>query len=213
MTPVYPAGRPLFSLLEDTVVIAGQHRLTVHGRWGEIDVLDDCPMVREALRRMAFGPVALENIPVLLAEFHEWQATGVCGTQWPRMKRTLDQLGGCVVPSLALHDGAGPILSLVPVRSDAAFRWPQIDDDEPVSMAAGVRLERAGDEDVLINPALSYRVVLHRPHVTEVIKLLLPGPTTVNDLARRLQIGPERAADIVAYLASGGFVTAAGVGR
>ncbi|MEJ3655416.1 hypothetical protein WEH80_36750 [Actinomycetes bacterium KLBMP 9759] len=206
MTPVFPAGRPLFSLLEDTVVIAGRNRLTVHDRWGEIDVTDDCPMVREALRRMSFGPVALENIPVLRAEFHEWQATGICGTQWPRMKRTLDQLGGCVVWSLALHDGAGPILSLVAVRRDAEFRWPQIDDDEPVSVQPDARLERAGGEEALVGPGLAYRVVLHKPHVTTVVELLLGGHTTVTELARELRTGPEPVADIVGYLAAGGFI-------
>jgi hypothetical protein len=210
VTSHFPSGRPLFSLLEDTYVSAAGHRLTVHGRWGDVEVSDDSPLVREALNRMSLGPVSLENIPVLFAEFNRWRTEGFCGTEWPRLRLTLDELGGCVVPSLGLHDGAGPILSLVAVVGDAVFRWPQIEDDDPIEFPPEARIEDVDGDQALVCAGPPYLVVLHRTPATGIVKLLLDGKTTVAEVAERLQLDPDIVADVVAYLASAGFILTEG---
>ena len=143
-----PTGRPLWSLLEDAFVDEGAEHLTVHGRWGAIQLADTSPIVREALHRMSLGPVALENISALHDNFVRWKTgSGPC-LVWRRLKNTLDQLGGCVVPSLGMDDGAGPILSVVAVTGDAVFTLPHIEDDEAVSRVY-VKALRRGGFDVL----------------------------------------------------------------
>ncbi|GAA3849900.1 hypothetical protein GCM10022243_14760 [Saccharothrix violaceirubra] len=208
MTSEFPSGKPLFSLLEGTRVSAGRHRLTVHGRWADIDVEDDSPLVREALYRMSLGPVSLEHIPVLFAEYNRWLADGFCGPEWPRLKLALDGLGGCVVPSLGLHDGAGPTLSLVAVVGHAEFHWPSIDDKECVELLPGTRIGEYDGERALLRRGAPYAVVLHRAPADRIAELLANGPTTVVELADRLGVDRPLVADVVAYLASAGVLYA-----
>jgi hypothetical protein len=150
--------------------------------------------------------VSLENIPVLFNEFERWKTDGSCGPEWPRLKRTLDRLGGFIVPSLGLHDGAGPILSLVAVVGEATFQWPQIADTEPIEVPPRARIEFIEGDQTLVGPGPPYVVVLHRAPAIGIANRLLDQKTTVTELAGRLGIDPEIVADVVAYLASAGLV-------
>ncbi|GGU72459.1 hypothetical protein [Lentzea flava] len=202
-----PSGRPLWSLLEDAVVDNGVdgEALTVRGRWGDIVVADPNPVVREALRRMTLGPVALENIWPLNENFARWKAgSGPC-TEWRRLKRTLDQLGGVVVPSLGHLDGAGPILSVIAVAHDAVFTLPHVDDDQPVRLRPEAVIEGLNGDQVLVVPGLRYQVVLHREPATAVAKALLAGDTTITEISGSLQLDRPVVADVVAYLTGAGF--------
>lgn len=201
-----PAGRPLFSLLEDTLVSAHSRRVTVRGRWGAIDVTDAGPLVREALHRMVLGPVSLENIPTLYDEFRRWRTSGEPGTQWRRLRRTLDQLGGFVVPSLGLQDGAGPIVSLMAVVADATFRCPHTEDTARIAVRPGTAITDVDGDRVLVCPGLPYTAVLHRSPATEIAKSLLDGETTILDVAEEALVAREVVSDVVAYLGSGGFI-------
>ncbi|MFI6100357.1 hypothetical protein ACIA8G_32835 [Lentzea sp. NPDC051213] len=201
-----PAGRPLWSLLEDAFVDEGAEHLTVHGRWGAIEIADTSPLVREALHRMSLGPVALENISALHENFVRWKTgSGPC-LIWRKLKNTLDQLGGCVVPSLGLNDGAGPILSLVAVARDAVFTLPHIGDDEVVTMHRGTGIERLNGDQALACPGRSYQVILHSAPATEIAKSLLDTETTIAQVAEALQIEKTLVADVVAYLAGAELV-------
>ena len=201
-----PSGRPLWSLLEDAFVDEGTEHLTVHGRWGAIEVADTSPLVREALHRMSLGPVALENISALHENFVRWKSgSGPC-LIWRKLKNTLDQLGGCVVPSLGLNDGAGPILSVVAVTKDAVFTLPHIEDDEPVSMRPGTEIERLNGDQALACPGLSYQVILHSAPATEIAKSLLDTETSIAAVAESLQLAKTLVGDVVAYLAGAGLV-------
>ncbi|GAB2840399.1 hypothetical protein [Lentzea nigeriaca] len=202
-----PSGRPLWSLLEDVVVdndVDGR-ALTVRGRWGDIVVADPNPVVREALRRMTLGPVALENIWPLNENFARWKAgSGPCA-EWQRLKRTLDQLGGVVVPSLGHLDGAGPILSVIAVAHDAIFTLPHVDEDQPVRLRPEAVIEGLNGDQVLVVPGLRYQVVLHREPATAVAKALLAGDTTIAEISDSLQLDRPVVADVVAYLTGAGF--------
>ncbi|MET9229875.1 hypothetical protein [Lentzea sp. NPDC003310] len=201
-----PAGRPLWSLLEDAFVDEGAEHLAVHGRWGVIEIADTSPLVREALHRMSLGPVALENISALHENFVRWKSgSGPC-LIWRKLKNTLDQLGGCLVPSLGLNDGAGPILSLVAVTRDAVFALPHIGDDEVVTMRPGTEVERLNGDQALTCPGLAYQAILHSAPATEIAKSLLHTESTINQLAGSLQVDRTLVADVVAYLAGADLV-------
>lgn len=205
-----PAGRPLWSLLEDAIVDEGTEHLTVHGRWGAIEIADTSPLVREALHRMSLGPVALENISVLHENFVRWKTgSGPC-LVWRKLKNTLDLLGGCVVPSLGLDDGAGPILSVVAVTRDAVFTLPHIDDDEVVTMRPRTEIERLNGDQALACPGLAYQVILHSAPATEIAKSLLDTSATIAQVAEALQVERTLVADVVAYLAGAGLVIVPG---
>lgn len=200
-----PAGRPLWSLLEDTFVDEGTEHLTVYGRWGAIEIADTSPLVREALHRMSLGPVALENISALHENFVRWKTgSGPC-LIWRKLKNTLDQLGGCVVPSLGLNDGAGPILSVVAVARDAVFALPHIEEDEVVTMRPRTEIERLNGDQALACPGLSYQAILHSAPATEIAKSLLHTGTTIAQVADALQVEKNLVADVVAYLAGAGL--------
>jgi hypothetical protein len=205
-----PAGRPLWSLLEDAIVDEGTEHLTVHGRWGAIEIADTSPLVREALHRMSLGPVALENISVLHENFVRWKTgSGPC-LIWRKLKNTLDLLGGCVVPSLGLDDGAGPILSVVAVTRDAVFTLPHIEDDQVVTMRPRTEIERLNGDQALACPGLAYQVILHSAPATEIAKSLLNAETSITAVAEALQLEKTLVADVVAYLAGAGLVVVAG---
>ncbi|WP_329787022.1 hypothetical protein V1227_19305 [Lentzea sp. DG1S-22] len=204
-----PACRPLWSLLEDAFVDEGSEHLTVHGRWGSIEIADTSPLVREALHRMSLGPVALENISALHENFVRWRAgAGPC-LIWRKLKNTLDLLGGCVVPSLGLNDGAGPILSLVAVTRDATFWLPFIGEDELVTMRWGTGIDRLNGDQALACPGLTYQVILHGAPATEIAKSLLDNAGTITQVAETLHVEKALVADVVAYLAGAGLVVPA----
>ena len=204
-----PTGRPLWSLLEDAFVDEGAEHLPVHGRWGAIQLADTSPIVREALHRMSLGPVALENISALHDNFVRWKTGGGPCLVWRRLKNTLDQLGGCVVPSLGMDDGAGPILSVVAVTGDAVFTLPHIEDDEAVAMRPGTEIERLNGDQALTCVGQQYQAILHSAPATEIAKSLLDGETTIAHIADALQISPTLVADVVAYLAGAQLVVVA----
>ena len=204
-----PTGRPLWSLLEDAFVDEGAEHLTVHGRWGAIQLADTSPIVREALHRMSLGPVALENISALHENFVRWKTGGGPCLIWRKLKNTLDQLGGCVVPSLGMDDGAGPILSVVAVTGDAVFTLPHIEDHETVTMRPGTQIERLNGDQALTCGGRQYQAILHSAPATEIAKALLDGETTIAQISDSLHVSRTLVADVVAYLAGAQLVVVA----
>ncbi|KOV80022.1 hypothetical protein [Nocardia sp. NRRL S-836] len=205
-----PSARPLWSLLEDAVVESDPERghLTVHGRWGDILLHDESPVVLEALHRMTLGPVSLENIPALHENFVSWKSgTGRPCQMWRRLKQTLDQLGGCVIPSLGLDDGVGPILSVVAIAGDAVFTLPHIPHSQPISILADTSIEGLNGDQAMVCPGLDYQVTLHRAPATEIAKSLMHSPSsTIAEIANNLQVERLIVADVVAYIAGAGFI-------
>jgi hypothetical protein len=203
-----PSARPLWSLLEDAVVVSDPERghLTVRGRWGDIELHDETPLVREALHRMTLGPVALENIPALYENFASWKSGGGPCPVWRRLKQTLDQLGGCVIPSLGLDDGAGPILSVLAITGDAVFTLPHIAHTQPISILPDTSIERLNGDQAMVCPGLAYQVTLHRAPAAEIAKSLMHTESTIADIANNLQLSLLIVADVVAYLAGAGFI-------
>ncbi|WP_191303138.1 hypothetical protein [Lentzea cavernae] len=204
-----PSARPLWSLLEDAVVVSDPERghLTVRGRWGDIELHDGTPLVREALHRMTLGPVSLENIPALYENYASWKSGGggPCPV-WHRLKKTLDKLGGCVIPSLGLDDGAGPILSVLAIAGDAVFTLPHIAHEQPIGILPDTSIERLNGDQAMVCPGLAYQVTLHRAPAAEIAKSLMHTESTIADIANNLQLSRLIVADVVAYLAGAGFI-------
>jgi len=207
-----PSGRVLWSLLEDTFVDGDGDALTVHGRWGSIEVSDTSPVVREALQRMSLGPVALENISWL----HENHASWTSGTPadlpgscraWRRLKLTLDSLGGFVVPSLGLKNGAGPILSVVAIVGDPVFRLPHAHRSARIGLRKRSEIQGLNGDQALTCPEMAYQVVLHRSPAPEIARLLLDSDSTAAAVAESLQLDPCLVDDVVAYFAGAGLLT------
>jgi hypothetical protein len=200
-----PAGWPLWSLAEDAVVeLRGDdgERLVVRGRWGEVEVTDNSPLVREALSRMSLGPVKLENIAALQQCKN---SAGELGREWLRLKQTLDQLGGLVVPSLG-HDDGGLLLSIIPITRRAVFALPAIDATAALRLLPGTAIEIIDGVSTLVCAGAPYRAVLHRPPTTDIARRLLAGECTVDGLAAVLHLAPPRVADVIAYLMGAGLV-------
>jgi SagB-type dehydrogenase family enzyme len=205
-----PARLRLLSLSEDVLVEVGPdgEHLVAFSRWGEIRIDDTSPVVRESLRRMNFGPVSVENLPV--AESFQLRKSGETGESreqpWARLERVLDRLGNCVVRSLGLEGEAGPVLSVAPVSRHARFWLPsQVEPERPIKLSRFAALRPGSDELLLESPLTPYRVVLHRPIAAWVVGSL-GSPTTITDLSALLRIPEPVVADIVAYLAGGGMV-------
>ncbi|MFC4947376.1 hypothetical protein [Pseudonocardia sp. GCM10023141] len=185
------SGRPLWSLAEDARV--DDDPLTVRGRWGAVPIADPRPPVREALRRMSLGPVALENIALLRH-----------GYARRRFEATLQRLGGYVVPSLGGADGIGPVLSVIAVVPDAVFVPPPIARAAVVALRRGCLFDRRADECVLTCPGRAYQVVLHRPAAVAVVGALGSGPRPIGEIAAAADVDPRDAADVAAYLCGAG---------
>lgn len=205
-----PARLRLWSLSEDVLVEVGPDgdRLVAVTQWGEIKLPDASQLVCQSLQRMSLGPVSVENLPTLGESFRHWKegGDGELAQPWKRFRRVLERLGCCVVQSLGLDDGTGPVLSVAPVSRQAGF-WlpPEVDPERPIRLSRFVAMRTHDGELVLESPVTQYRVLLHQPVAAWVVGSL-GTPTTIDQLAGLLQLDRAVLADIVAYLVASGMV-------
>ncbi|WP_020670837.1 SagB/ThcOx family dehydrogenase [Amycolatopsis nigrescens] len=193
---------PLWSLTEDTLVEAGEGgALAVLTRWGEFE-LDGTPvLVRESLRRMAFGPVRLRNVTTS-------PGSNGSGEHWPvadlaALRRALDQLSGSVVRSLGLNDGKAPLLSVVPTGFAPGFILRELPPGRPVRLSRFAAL-RPGDGGLrLESPCTRFRVLLSRPPAVRVA-CALAEPVSVAEVAAGTGLAETMVAEMVPYLVAAG---------
>ncbi|MEV6878474.1 SagB family peptide dehydrogenase [Amycolatopsis sp. NPDC051128] len=201
----------LWSLAEDSLVEFGDDTsLVVVTRWGEFDFPDAGPLVREALRRMALGPVSLANVADSWDEGEDraradslsWTVPGAVA-----LNRVLTALSGSVVRSLGLNDGKGPLLSVVPVVPEPVFVPAEIAATRPVRLSRFGAL-RPGDGGLwLVSPSAPFRVLLAQPWAVRVAASLGKA-TTAAEIAAREEIPAEVARPLVGYLVASGCVVA-----
>ncbi|MFJ2867626.1 hypothetical protein [Kitasatospora sp. NPDC087314] len=212
-SPVAPGGgrpyRELRSLREDTLLtLRPDGPVVLQGPWGTRRLEVSAEAVREALRRMSYGPVSLTNV---VPDYPDWDAVRGAGPSEDalRLRAVLAGLTHCVVASLAT-DGGSLLLSVVPLtrtghreprpgRPGERYRlsryvWARSDRD-------GLRLE---------SPVSGSRLELHGEAVALLGALPVPpGPgLTVGQLAERLAGRPPRATvrAVLAYLVAAGVV-------
>ncbi len=203
-----PAGRLLWSLVEDAVVVDRGDEgggLSVAGGGLRVEVAAPTPTAREVLRRMCLGPVALENVAGLRGSFDSWTAGGGDCTSWHEVKSLLDDLGSMVVLSLGLDGAVGPLVSLSSSAcgEPRGLQVPDVDPDAPVRLRRSVRRERAGaGADVLTDVQSPFRVVLHTDQAGAIAAELARGPASARALAgRRVDLPLPFVLDVVAFLA------------
>ncbi len=203
-----PAGRLLWSLVEDAVVVDRAEedgRLSVVTAAHRVAVDRPSATVREALRRMCLGPVALENVAGLQGSFASWRSGGGDCEPWREVKRMLDALGEMVVLSLTRDAAAEPLVSMS--VSDTAGAVAPLALAEPerfdrVGLRPGVRVRRIGVSDVLQAKDSPYQLVLHAAPAIRVGEELSRGPRSAVELA-----GPDLGLALVLDVLS--FLTAA----
>lgn len=200
---------PLWSLAEDSLVEFGDDAsLVVVTRWGEFDFPDAGPLAREALRRMALGPVSLANVAASWEEAGDRARAG--GLSWTvpdavALDRVLTELSGSVVRSLGLNDGKGPLLSVVPVVPDPVFVPEEIAANRPVRLSRFSAL-RPGDGGLgLESPSARFRVLLSQSWAVHVAASLGKA-TSAAEIAAQEGIPAEVVTQLVGYLVASGCV-------
>lgn len=191
------ASIAIWSLPEDVLVETdlpegGAQLLT---RWGVVRLDDPGPAAVESLRRMTFGPVSLENV--------------VAGAGGSRAGRSLDdllhRLRHVVIRTLAMADGGGLLLSVVPVTRRAALEPRPATGDARIRLTAEVTM-RAGNDEVILESALSdHQVALHHPSIIGMVTTLAE-PVTVAELAARLDLSTRLVQEVAGYLMATGMV-------
>jgi hypothetical protein len=201
----------LWSLVEDVVIETPPAKpyLVARTRCGPIHINDRSTLVREALYRMALGPVALDNIPQLKEAFLRWRGgggTGVC-QEWHHLRQILNPISEFVVASLGLDDGSAPVLSAVPSEAGHTFRLAMIGDIQTVRLAPQTEFISVRGEEVMWSPVAAFRVLLHRPIAASVAHTLTTQTRTVAETAAESGQDVRIVRDILAYLTAAGLVT------
>lgn len=194
---VDPRRIPLWSLRDDVLVEVdpGGEQAVLLTRWGEVELGRPGRLVVEALRRMSFGPVLLDNV-----------VAG--GPQRRRLAELLDGLQDVLVRSLGTEDGMGPLLSVVPVARYATFRPRPAPDGQPIRLSRSASLHSEDDALVLESPLAVHRVALHQP-VARAVTAVLGGATTAGAVAAALRLPTGLVVDLAGYLIGTGLVVPA----
>jgi SagB-type dehydrogenase family enzyme len=191
----------LWSLRDDLHVEAepDHESIRLRGRWGEMIIRRPSSDIREALRRMRFGPVSLENI---IDGRPDDRASALT-----HLHQVLDHLQPLVVRTLALETGE-PLLSVVPITPGSRFHPLPLAPDASVRLSSFAQLRTNGREYLVESPLALHRVLLHRAEAIHLIGVL-GRPVTVAD-ATTMAHGRERIlADALAYLVAAGMVITA----
>jgi SagB-type dehydrogenase family enzyme len=197
----FPETVRLWSLTEDTLLEAGEDgTLVAITWWGEYEFPDTAESVYESLGRMALGPVSMANL-----------AASVRGGdgEWRRsLRKVLSQLSGSVVHSLALNDGRGPLLSVVPVTQRPVFPVDPVPPGRVVRLSRYAEIRPHDGELLIESPGARYRVALVRPPAFTVAAALA-GPATVARIAAEAGLAEPVVADLVAFLVASGVAVVA----
>ncbi|GGO89006.1 SagB/ThcOx family dehydrogenase [Wenjunlia tyrosinilytica] len=179
----------------------------LHTCWGRVRLTRLGAMAHEALRRMTFGPVSLDNaVSARLkdAEGPNGEVEGVRRDQ-ERLDAILEHLQHLVVRSLGLEDADQPLLSVVPVAPGAVFRLPEVGLDCVARLSRFASLRSEDDEMVVESPLSLHRVVLHRNEAARVL-FSLAQPRTVADIVAAAALPRPVVVDLVRYLVAAGAV-------
>lgn len=199
----------LWSLREDVDLELDADQALMRTPWGAVRLRNLGTMAREALRRMTFGPVSLNNAVASRMK----DAAGPGGSvseirgELAQLHMLLQQLQYLVVRSLAVESTDPPLISVVPMTRRAVFKPPdEITTPARLSRFASMRTE---DGELVLESALSlHRVVLHRPDAACLVSSLA-RPGTPADLAKAMGIHEDVVTDVVRYLVGAGMVVLA----
>jgi SagB-type dehydrogenase family enzyme len=199
----------LWSLREDVDLELDADQALMRTPWGGVRLRNLGPMAREALRRMTFGPVSLDNAVSGRLKDASAPGAGPCAVrgELAQLHMLLNQLQYLVVRSLAVESTDPPLMSVVPMTRRAMFAPPrELTGPARLSRFASLRPE---DGELVLESALSlHRVVLHRPDAACLVAALV-RPGTAEDVAKALGMPEEVATDVIRYLVGAGMVVLA----
>ncbi|XVQ07056.1 SagB family peptide dehydrogenase [Spirillospora sp. CA-255316] len=164
--------------------------LVLHSRWGADELRGPAPVVREALRRMTFGPITLDNVTRDPAERAEIGAV-------------LDRFAHLVVRSVA-SEADRPLLSVVPLAPEARFRFRDLAEESLVRLSRFAVQWTEGDGYLLESPLSLHKVVLHDSAAAR-ITASLGRPVR----PRAVQASGPSAAEMLGHLVAAGMVVVA----
>lgn len=192
----------LLSLSEDVLVETSEQNgsLVVVSRWSEIAVVDPDETIRELLRRMALGPVTIDNVL-------PGKGPGTRPDS-DQLDDLLARLSGAVVWSLGLPDGQTPVLSAVPTAAAPRFELAEVARELPLRLSRFASLRACNGELAVESPVAGYRVCLHRSMAAG-LATALAEPRTLVELAALTGVELPVAHDVVAHLTAAGVVVAA----
>ncbi|MFC5064226.1 hypothetical protein [Actinomycetospora atypica] len=140
--------RRLWSLRETVALESGDDRLTMIAPWGEIDLGRRATRVEPDLRRLALGPVDLDNAePDRRAELAE----------------VLDGVTGAVAHSLEQAGLGQARLSVVPIAAEAPFRPVPADPRSVVRLSRLTVIRPSAGSLVVSAPGARHEVVCEGP--------------------------------------------------
>ncbi|GAT67154.1 goadsporin biosynthesis protein [Planomonospora sphaerica] len=192
-----PRRVDLWSLREDVHVEAGDGGVILRGRWGDTTVPAPGRAVLEALRRMGFGPVSLENIAYGEGERRE-------------LDRLLDGIQPMVIRSFAV-DPEQPLISIVPLAQQARFAPAALPAGTPIRLSRFAVLRTDGEGYFLESPLSLHRVDLHHADAVRLIGAL-GRAVRPEEAAAALPYPDDLVLDLLGHLAGTGMVVTAEAG-
>ncbi|MDI2128407.1 NADH oxidase [Yinghuangia seranimata] len=186
-----PAVFRLWSLAESVRIgRARDGALLLAGPWGVDRVERPSAPVRELLRRMALGPVRLENV-------------GLDAAETSAVLPVLDRLSHLVVHTLGVDDLGGPLLSALPRAPHAPFVPSGLPPAQVVRLRGRSALTVRGRGFVLDHDGAGCRVELHRAEAV-VIASALGWPVGSGEVSDLVRMPAAVVAPVLEYLAAAG---------
>lgn len=199
-----PPLAELWSLREDTVADVPAdlaEPVLIQSRWGDIRIENAAPQVREALRRMSYGPVSLDHV---LPGFADRSGAGPPDLRAAQLRATLSRLQHVTVRSLALAGGL--LLSVVPMSAEARFAPRRPDPDRHWHQLSRFAQLRRADGGLLLESPLAHHCVLLRHPAASRIAVLLASASNARALATRQDVPEPHLLEVLAYLQASGMV-------
>lgn len=190
-----PYGRllTLWSLRAGTHLEADEDVLLHHG-WGTERLERPHPAVREALRRMSFGPVRLENVP---------------GGGRAELTELTERIRPLLECSLQFEDSVRPLLSLVAMSPLAEMKPPgggALDAKRPLRLSRFASLRFSGEGFTMESPLSLYRARLADGEAMALVGMV--GRATTAARAAQACGLPEKAVcEVLGLLVGAGLAT------
>jgi SagB-type dehydrogenase family enzyme len=199
-----PPLRELWSLRDDAVADVPAdpaEPVLIQSRWGDIRIENAPQQVREALRRMSYGPVSLDHV---LPGFGDRSGGGPLDQRAAQLREALGRLQHVTVRSLALAGGL--LLSVVPMSAEARFA-PRLPDPDRHwhRLSKFAQLRRADGGLLLESPLAHHGVLLQHPAASR-IAVLLASASNASALAGRQEVPEPHLLEVLAYLQAAGMV-------
>ncbi len=195
---VAPGYHRLWSLREDVHAETDSDTgtLILHSRWGDTELLPTTePATLEALRRMSFGPILLENVTQDKAEL-------------AAIERTLQRLEHLVVRSVAL-DADRPLISVVPLTPHARFSLADLGEDRMIRLSRFAVLRTDGARYCMESPLSLHRVIFHATEAVWSIAALGRPARLSTIMASALSGMNSVTAELLPYLVAAGIAVIA----